>query len=128
MGVITPILPPMRFFKPDRPISPVGALADLRNALRIRHRYQFWFLLAAAIVTGLILFGFYKDSVFKAPYKREIIYFQNWRADRTLDEIIAQQKIDEPIRQKKIAEEKAKAEKRRQEYKKIDDKLKEIGI
>lgn len=118
----------MRLFKPDRPISTVGALADLRNALRIRHRYQFWFLLAAAIVTGLILFGFYKDSVFKAPYKREIIYFQNWRADRTLDEIIAQQKIDEPIRQKKIAEEKAKAEKRRQEYKKIDDKLKEIGI
>ncbi|QDX27318.1 hypothetical protein FPZ54_15780 [Sphingomonas suaedae] len=118
----------MRFFKPDRPISPVGALADLRNALRIRHAYQWWFLLAAAIVTGLILFGFYQDSAFKAPYKREIIYFENWRADRTLDEIIAQQKIDEPIRQKRLAEEKARAEKRRQEYKKIDDKLKELGI
>ncbi|MFL9839984.1 hypothetical protein ABS767_03320 [Sphingomonas sp. ST-64] len=118
----------MRFFKPDRPVSPVGALADLRSVLRIRHRYQVWFLLAAAIVTGLILFGFYKDSLFVAPYKREIIYFENWRADRTLDEIIAQQKIDEPIRQKRLAEEKARKEKRRQEYKKIDDKLKEMGI
>lgn len=118
----------MRFFKPDRPVSTVGALADLRNVLRVRHAYQWWFLLAAALTTGLVLFGFYKDSYFEKPYKREIVYFQNWRADRTVDEIIAQQKIDEPIRQKKLAEEKAKAEKKRREYKKIDDKLKEYGI
>ncbi len=118
----------MRYFKPDRPVSTVGALADLRNALRIRHAYQWWFLLAAAVTPGLVLFGFYKDSYFEKPYKREIVYFQNWRADRTIDQIIAQQKIDEPIRQKKLAEEKAKAEKKRREYKKIDDKLKEYGI
>lgn len=118
----------MRWFKPDRPVSTVGALADLRNVLRIRHRYQLWFLVAAALTTGLILFGFYMDSYFEKPYKREVVYFQNWRADRTLDDIIAQQKIDEPIRQKKLAEEKAKAEKKRLEYKKIDDKLKEYGI
>ncbi len=118
----------MKFFKPDRPVSTVGALADLRGALRIRHRYQAWFMVAAAITTGLILFAFYQDSYFEKPYKREIVYFQNWRADRTIDEIIAQQKIDEPIRQKRIAEEKAKAEKKRLEYKKIDDKLKAYGI
>lgn len=118
----------MRWFKPDRPVSATGALADLRNVLRIRHGYQWWFLFAAAVTTGLILFGFYKDSYFKAPYKREIIYFQNWRADRTDAEIIAQQKIDEPIRQKRIEEEKARAEKKRQEFKKIDDALKEYGI
>lgn len=118
----------MFFLRRNRHVSSVGPLQDLRDALRIRHRYQLWFLLAALVVTGMILFGFYLDSYFERPYKREIIYVQNWRADRTLDEIIAQQKIDEEKRLKREAEEKARAEKRRLEYKKIDDQLKAMGL
>lgn len=118
----------MIFFRRNRQISSVGPLQDLRNVLRIRHAYQVWFLLAAFAVTGTILLGFYFDSYFERAYKREIIYVQNWRADRTLDEIVAQQKIDEAARQKREAEAKARTEKRRLEYKKIDDQLKAIGI
>ncbi len=118
----------MRFIRRDRNVSSVGPLTDLRNALRIEHRYQFWFLIAAAGVTGLILFGFYLDSYFEKPYKREIVYVQNWRADRTLQEIIAQQKIDQAAREKREAIIKAKKEKRRQEFKKVDDSLKAVGI
>ncbi|PKP93835.1 MAG: hypothetical protein CVT77_04335 [Alphaproteobacteria bacterium HGW-Alphaproteobacteria-16] len=116
----------MRFF--PRHVSPKGAFADLRDVLRIRHAYQIWFMLAALVVTGAILFGFYKDSIFEVPYKRDIIFVENWRADRSLDEIIAQQKIDEEARKEREAEQKARAEKRRQEFKKIDDSLKAVGI
>lgn len=114
--------------KRNRQISSVGPLQDLRNVLRIRHGYQLWFLLAAFATTGLILTAFYLDSYFEPTYKREIIYVQNWRADRTLDEIVAQQKIDEEKRLKREAEAKAKSEKKRLEYKKIDDSLKSWGI
>lgn len=118
----------MFFLRRNKHVSSVGPLQDLRDVLRIRHRYQLWFLLAAFATTGLILAGFYFDSYFERAYKREIIYVQNWRADRTLDEIVAQQKIDEKARQKREAEAKAKAEKKRLEYKKVDDRLKSWGI
>lgn len=118
----------MFFVRRNRHASSVGPLQDLWNVLRIRHRYQLWFLLAAFATTSLILLGFYLDSYAERAYKREIIYVQNWRADRTLDEIIAQQKIDEAARVKREAEAKAKAEKKRLEYKKIDDQLKSLGL
>lgn len=118
----------MRLIRFNRQASSVGPLQDLRNVLRIRHRYQVWFMLAAAAVTGLVLLGFYLDSYMERPYKREIIYVESWRADRSLEEILAKQKVDEEIRLKREAELKEKAEKRRQEFKKIDDRLKAVGI
>lgn len=111
-----------------RHASPRGAFSDLREALRIRYRYQWGFMFAAFCVTALILAGLAKDAYFEVPYKREIIYVQNWRADRSLEEIIAQQKIDQAKREKEQAEAAAKAEKRRREWQQIDDKLKEFGI
>lgn len=118
----------MFFLRRNKHVSSVGPLQDLRDALRIRHGYQIWFMLAAFATTALILTGFYLDSYFERAYKREIVYVQNWRADRTLDEIIAQQKIDEEARQKRVAEAKAKSEKKRLEYKKVDDQLKSWGL
>jgi hypothetical protein len=121
----------MKLFRQNRMFrhsSPRGALSDLREVLRIRHGYQWGFLFAAFCVTALILGGLAKDAYFEKPYKREIIYVENWRADRSLDEIVAQQKIDQAKREKEQAEAKAKAEKRRLEWKKIDDQLKSFGI
>jgi len=118
----------MFFLRRNKNVSSVGPLQDLRDVLRIRHRYQLWFLLAAFLTTAVILSGFYWDSYFERAYKREIVYVQSWPADRTLEEIVAQQKIDEEARQKREAAAKAKAEKKRLEYKKIDDKLKSLGL
>ena len=118
----------MFFLRRNKHVSSVGPLQDLRDVLRIRHRYQFGFLPAAFAPTGLTLAGFYFDCYFERAYKREIIYVQNWRADRSLDETMAQQKIYEEARQKREGEAKAKAEKRRLEYKKVDDKLKSWGL
>ena len=111
-----------------RHLSPLRAVRDLRGFLKLRHRYEPLFMLGAFLVTLLVVAAVFKDSYFERAYKREIIYVQNWRADRTLDEIIAQQKIDEAKRQKIEAEFKAKADKRQREWKKIDDSLKEWGI
>jgi hypothetical protein len=115
----------MKFMKH---VSPRGALGDLRDAIKVRNRTDVLFMVLSLLLTGVVLLGFYKDSQFEKPYKREVIYVESWRADRTLQEIIAQQKIDEPKRLAREAEIKAKAEKRRQEFKKIDDGLKAWGI
>ncbi|ODP39026.1 hypothetical protein [Sphingomonas turrisvirgatae] len=117
----------MRLRLPTK-ISSRGALSDLRETLRMRHGYQWGFMGAALVVTVLILAGLAKDAYFERPYKREIVYVQNWRADRSLEEIVAQQKIDQAKREKVEAEARAKAEKRRLEWKKIDDNLKSYGI
>lgn len=109
-------------------LSPLRAARDLREFLKLRHRYELVFMFAAFFVTMLVVAAVFKDSYFERAYKREIIYVENWRADRTLGEIIAQQKIDQAKRDKAEAEFKAKAEKRRQDWKKIDDGLKEWGI
>lgn len=118
----------MFFLRRNKHVSSVGPLQDLREVLRIRHRYQLWFLLASFATTALILAGFYFDSYFERAYKREIVYVESWPADRTLEQIVAQQKIDEEARRKREAERKAKAEKKRLEYKKIDDQLKSLGL
>ena len=108
--------------------SPLRAARDLRMFLKLRHRYELFFMFGAFFVTLLIVAALFKDSYFEKQYKREIIYVQNWRADRSIDEIIAQQKIDEAARLKREAEFKAKADKRQREWKKVDDKLREWGI
>lgn len=121
----------MKMFRPNKMFqhsSPRGALSDLREVLRMRHGYQWGFMGAALVVTVLILLGLAKDAYFEKPYEREIIYVQSWRADRSLAEIVAQQKIDQAKREKEQAIAKEKAEKRRLEWKKIDDNLKRYGI
>lgn len=109
-------------------LSPLRAVRDLRTFLKLRHRYELLFMLAAFFVTMLVVAAVFKDSYFERVYKRDIIYVQNWRADRTLEEIIAQQKIDQAKREKLEAAAKAKADQRQREWKKIDDRLKEWGI
>jgi hypothetical protein len=108
--------------------SPLRAVRDLRIFLKLRHRYEPLFMLAAFIVTLLVVAAVFKDSYFEKEYRREIIYVQNWRADRSMAEILAQQKIDEAKRLKAEAEFKARADKRQREWKKVDDKLREWGI
>ena len=57
-----------------------------------------------------------------------IVYFQQWKLDRTDAEIIAQQKIDKPIRDAEIAAQRAREEKLRAGFKRLDDKLTDLGI
>nr|WP_286207769.1 hypothetical protein [Hephaestia sp. MAHUQ-44] len=109
-------------------MSPLRAYRDLRLFLGQRHPHQVLFGLLAIVVTGLILGGFYHDSHFEKPYKRNIIYVEQWRADRSDAEILAQQKIDMKIKAKQIAEFEAAREKRRAQFERIDNQLTAWGF
>lgn len=115
----------MRFFAR---LSPVVVYRDLRGFLASRERYDLIFLVVAIAITGGLIFAFVRDSPVEVPYKREIIYVQQWRADRTDAQIKVQQAIDEAAKQKQKKADDAEREKLRLEFKRLDDSLTNMGV
>ncbi|ODU20073.1 MAG: hypothetical protein ABS87_12285 [Sphingomonas sp. SCN 67-18] len=110
------------------PVSPLGALRDLRRFLASRERHELVFAFLAVLVTCTLIVGFILDNNMKKPYKRDIVYFENWTENRTDAEIVAQQKIDQARREVEEAKLEAARAKRRAEFKRLDDKLNKLGI
>ncbi|WP_315762894.1 hypothetical protein [Sphingomonas sp. Y38-1Y] len=109
--------------------SPMRAWRDLRLFLSYRQPYELGFLALAIIVTAIVILGFYADSKMERPYKRpEITYFQSWSADRTDEQIKAQQAIDKVKEDRLRAEFKARQEERKAEFKRLNDKLERWGL
>ena len=108
--------------------SPVRAVRDLRLFLSHRQPYELGFLALSIAVTGFLIFAFARDSYSEKEYRPNITYVEQWRADRTNAEIIAQQRIDEPIRQKALAEQRRADEERRQSFQRLDKKLESWGL
>ena len=115
----------MRYFSR---FSPVRAVRDLRFFLASRQPHELWFLMAAMGITGFLIYAFYRDSYVEPVYRPQITYVQQWSADRTDAEIRAQQAIDEPVKQRRLAEQRAAEEKQRASFKKLDDQLTKWGI
>ncbi len=109
-------------------LSPVRAVQDLRFFLAQRQAYELWFLLLAIVVTTGLVAAFVHDSREERPYRRNIIYVQQWALSRTDAEIHAQQKIDGVIQTKAIADEEKRRKDLQGQYKRLDDKLKAMGI
>lgn len=118
-------MPAMRYFGR---FSPVSAYRDLRLFLATRERYEFVFLALAIAITGVFVWLFVHDSQIEAPYKRDIIYVQNWRADRTDAQIKAQQVIDEAARKQRVAAQDAEKAKSRAEFQRLDNALDKMGL
>ncbi|MGE7206372.1 hypothetical protein ACQKJZ_11905 [Sphingomonas sp. NPDC019816] len=108
--------------------SPVRAIRDLRVFLSQRHPVELVFLMVAVGITGFFIYAFARDDYVPVPYKPDIIYVEQWRADRSEAEILAQQKIDYVKKKERLAEEKAAKEQRQAEFKKVDDALTKWGI
>jgi hypothetical protein len=92
-------------FSPFKPPSPRRFLAGFRDLgffLRTRSRTDYVIAVIAASMTLFIIFAFWHDSSFKA--EPQIVYVQNWRADRPDSEIIAEQKKEKVERDKAMAE------------------------
>lgn len=111
-----------------RLISPIRAYRDLRGFLAQREPYELGFLVLAMALTTFLMWAFMRDSHIQKEYRPTIIYVQQWRADRTDAQIIAQQKIDQVAKDKADAETARERAKIQADFKKVDDKLKRLGI
>ena len=104
-----------------RPASPRALWADVR-AFTAERRPHHWVALALAIcmpVAIIILFVLDgRTNIMPGP---QLIYVESWPANRTDEQIKAEQKIDQAARDK------AKKE-RQEQFKRLDDKLERLGI
>ncbi|MBM3928407.1 MAG: hypothetical protein FJ335_08125 [Sphingomonadales bacterium] len=109
-------------------LSPLRAVQDLRLFLATRQKHELIFLFVSVTLTTLLIAGFIKDSRVEKPYKRDIVYVENWRADRSDAEIRAGQIRDMATRTKLDAmREKAMAD-RKASFQRVDDKLTSWGL
>jgi hypothetical protein len=108
------ILPPLS--------RPSVLLKDMRIFLSGTPRYKLVFATLAVAVTSLIVTGMIIESWWGIePEGTQIVYAEDFAANRTDAEIIAQQKIDQAVRDKFKAE-------RRAQFKKLDDALTRHGF
>lgn len=105
-----PVLPPF--------VGPRAAIADLRAFMRQRSREQRIGGVLAIVVTALIILAFFYDSSINPKPTTTVTFPQSWSANRTDEEIIADQKKDQAMRD-------AAKEKRRKEFETLQ---KQLGI
>ena len=120
-----PILAIMQFFAR---LSPLRAYQDLRVFLAQRQPYELGFLVLAMTITAILVWAFVKDSYREPVYKPDIIYVEQWTLNRTDAEIRAAQIVDQAKKEKRLAEEKAFNDKKRAQFKKLDDQMTKWGL
>ena len=104
-----------------RPASPRALWADIR-AFTSERRPHHWVALALALAIPLgILFVFDLDGRTNILPGPQLIYVESWPADRSDEEIKAQQKIDQAARDNANRE-------RQEQFKRLDEKLERYGI
>jgi hypothetical protein len=108
--------------------SPVRAVRDLRQFLADRERHELGFLALAIAITGFFIYAFVHDSTITPEYHRDIVYVEQWSANRTDAEIRERQKLDAPLKAKRVAERKARDERGRAPFKKMDDAMSRWGL
>ena len=99
-----------------RPASPRAALTDLRNFMRQRSREQVIGAALALLATAIIVIEFLVDSKINTAPPPQIIYVEQWNANRTDAEIIAEQKKDQAEREAAIKE-------RQRQFQKLENQL-----
>ena len=104
-----------------RPASPRALWADLRAFTSERRPHQ-WVAMALAVAMPVaIVVTFYLDGKTNILPGPQLIYVESWPANRSDEEIKAQQKIDQAARDKANKE-------RQRQFKELDDKLERLGI
>ena len=93
-----------------------------------RRPFELGFLFLAIVLTTLIIAGFVHDSHIPKPYKRDIIYVENWRADRSDADIRARLAKDAPVEKARRDAFIKAQEERKAAFKRYDDALKKWGI
>lgn len=99
-----------------RPASPKALVADLRAFLAERSRHQVVAALLAVLMPAIIVVGFIVDARTNIAPGEQLIYVESWSANRTDEEIIAQQKKDQAAKEARTAE-------RQRQFKELERKL-----
>ena len=99
-----------------RPASPRAAFIDLRNFRRGRSREQLIGAALAVLVTAIIVIEFLVDSKINTAPPPQIIYVEQWSANRTVEEIVADQKKDQ-------AGKDAAMKARQEQFRKLENQL-----
>jgi hypothetical protein len=97
-----------------RPSSPLAAWRDLKAFLGQQERHKLVFAVIAICIPAVIVAGFYVDANIKP--EPQIIYVENWPANRTDEQIKAEQKIDQAKRDKAMAA-------RQRQYQELEKRL-----
>ena len=98
------------------PVSPRAALADFRAFLRHRERENWIGAALAVLVTIIIVIEFFVDSQINTAPPPRLVYVEQWKADRTDAQIVADQK-------KHQAEKEAAAKERQRQFQKLEKRL-----
>lgn len=109
-------------------LSPLRAYQDLRLFFADRGPIELGFLVLAMTITLSLIYAFARDSSIEAEYRPNIIYVEQYTLDRTDAEIVAQQKIDQVAKRKRMAEIDKRNAERQASFKRLDDKLKSYGF
>lgn len=105
-----------------RPARPSVLWKDLRYFLRGDRRYKLLFgAITVAIVSTWITIFIIESWWGVLPEGQQIVYAEDFKASRTDAEIIAQQKIDQAVRDKAMAEKRAA-------FQRLDKKLDRYGF
>ena len=87
-----------------RPVSPRAAYNDLRAFLSHSSREQRIGAALAVLATTIIVIEFFVDSKINTAPPPQIVYADSWNANRTDDEIKADQKKDQAAREAALKE------------------------
>ena len=87
-----------------RPVGPRAAFKDLLAFLRQRSREQVIGLVLSLLVTSIVIIEFMVDSKINTAPPPKLIYVEQYSANRTDAEIIADQKKDQAEREAQRAE------------------------
>ena len=109
----------MAFFPPF--VGPRAAFADLRSFIRHGSRERWIGGALAVLCTLIIVIIFFADSKWNTAPPAQIVYVEQWSANRTDSEIIEQQKIDQARRE-------AAEREKREQFQRLDRKLDDLGI
>lgn len=87
-----------------RPASPIALWKDLRDFAAQRSRHQVIGAAVAILMPLGIIVAFVKDANTNIMPGEQLIYAESWSLDRTDEEIVAQQQIDQARREALAAE------------------------
>ena len=99
-----------------KPVGPRAAYNDLRAFMRQRSREQVIGAMLAILVTAIIVIEFLVDSKIGTAPPPQVVYANSWPADRTDQQIVAQQKIDQAKRD-------AAAKEKQRQFQKLEKQL-----